>query len=197
MSDNGSNGNGHSDDKEKPLSESFMDFVAKKKAATHCETCKQPLPTNGHTSYREDPSPVEETIEESTSLGVAASKVRDAWKFLFDHTPAPVKWMFKSVSWILVGSVVAGAFIGASYFLVRYLVWYLIIALGKWLIGKIGRGLPHMVGGAVGLAVKGTPAEADVNYWMTGALAIAGAVVLYHVGKISVRIMNEWKESRE
>jgi hypothetical protein len=197
MSDNGSNVNGHSDDKSEPLTSKWEDFVAKKKAATHCETCAQPLPSNGHSPYRDDPASVEETVEESTPFGIARSKVREAWSFLATHTPKPIRWMFKSVAWILVGTAVAGVFLGASYFLVRYLVWYLLIALGKWLLDKIGGKLPHMVGGMIGEAVNGTPAEADWNYWMTGALAVAGAVALNHIGKGAIHLIKTWKETRQ
>jgi hypothetical protein len=127
------------------LSDEFSKFVSAKEAEKDTS----------------EPAAVETVVEteEESWLASVKSKVEFAWWYLRTHTPKPLRWMVQSLGWVLVGTIVAAAAAGASYFLLRYLVWYLILQLGKWLLERIGRGIPRL-----GLSVLRAVSElGDVN----------------------------------
>lgn len=140
-----------------------------------CETCNQPEPTSD--PYRG--SVPEDQVEEETPFSAIKEKIDMVRFFLEENTPQPIKWMFKSLGWVLVGSVVVSAGLAASFFLFRYILWALIVMLGKWLLDRIGRGIPRVV------EMHALPVpHSDFGYWEVGALWIGAVVVFAVIGKL-------------
>ena len=131
------------------LSEAFASFVEAKKEekaepVAPVETAAPPAPP---------PSPVIEE-EDGNPFAAIRDKVKYALQYLYANMPHQLRWMFKSLGWVLVGAIVSAAAMGASYFLLRYLVWFLILALGKWLLEQIRRRIPKMGGAFVQHVLK-------------------------------------------
>ena len=107
---------------------------------------------------------------------------------LEENTPAPIKWMVKSLGWVLVGSVVVSAGLAASFFMLRYILWALIVMLGKWLLDRIGRGIPRVID-AQSISMPHT----DFGAWEIGAAAIGVVVIVGIVGNLVMRWMKRGK----
>jgi hypothetical protein len=125
------------------LTSAFTSFVADKKEEKAAEKAVEAPPVEAK------PVEVEAEVEETEGDGAFASirdKVKFGLRYLYSNTPKQLRWMLKSLGWVLVGTIVSAAALGAGYFLIRYLVWFLIIQLGRWLLEKIGRKIPKVGG---------------------------------------------------
>ena len=163
----------------------FASFVERKKPMepkkTSCEHCNQPIPTD--TPYRSsgakldlDPEPPTKDVYGWIDDFQAKASFGLAW--LRANTPKPIAWMFKSLGWVAVGGVVAAVAIGVGYFLLRYLVWYALVAIGKWILDRIRDILP--IGMAMPLSNTGNEGE----QWGFGVLVVVGVVGLAYLGKL-------------
>lgn len=141
-----------------------------------CPTCHQDLPYGS--PYREN-IPTEETSD--NPFATIQSKLSFGWSWVKYNCPKPLAWMFKSLGWVAVGGVVVSVAAVAGYFLARYLIWALIVMLGKWLLDRIGRGIPRVVDG-----MSVSMPHTDFGFWEIGLLAIVGVVVLAAAGKFVV-----------
>jgi hypothetical protein len=144
-----------------------------------CHECHQAKPSE--TPYR---GSVPDEESDDSPFASIKDKIEMGWFYLKSNTPRPIAWMFSSLGWVAVGSVVVSVGLGASYFLVRYLMWGLIVMLGKWLLDRIGRGIPKMIE-PTALSMP----HSDFGYWEIGMVGVAAVVVAAVVGKLVMHWM--------
>ena len=163
-----------------PLLDNWNAFVGRKKETSSedtCTSCHQPLP--GKHPYRSTVSPTEES-----DPGAVSQRLSAGVEWLKAHTPAPMKWMFRSIAWIVVGAAVVSIALVAAYFIGRYLLWYLILALGKWILDKIGAKLPpHIWDLNAPADYTGHHTAQLIDTWAVGLGAICMVAILYRTGK--------------
>jgi len=173
------------------LKDQFNSFVENKKTSAEakpavCEACKQPMPTS--TPYRSNNAQVnEQSNEDDTMLGRFFAKTASMLEATRKHTPKPISWMFKSLGWVVVGTVVAVVVIGVGYFVVRYIAWYALVAIGKWLLEKIGKHLP------LGLAIDDPGSLSAWTDWEVGVAAGVGLIALGLLGKGVARLYRRYQ----